>query len=109
MIWGENDYLNPLWQGKKLHKLIKNSKFITSFSSGLKIGLICLAVNFIIDQLMFSAGPMKMAFVDYLKDIGVTYLLIPIIPTGFGSSLEKKKLETISGSSLDEPPLVLWA
>ncbi|GEM_PF-6928994 len=28
LIWGENDYLNPLWQGKKLHQLIRNSKFI---------------------------------------------------------------------------------
>lgn len=28
IIWGESDHLNPLWQGKKLHKLIRNSKLI---------------------------------------------------------------------------------
>jgi len=28
IMWGEKDKLIPLWQGQKLHKLIKNSKFI---------------------------------------------------------------------------------
>ena len=69
----------------------RNLKSITNLSSGVKIGVIWLAVNFIIDQFMFSAGPMKMAFIDYMKDIGVTYLLIPVIPAGIGYALEKKK------------------
>jgi pimeloyl-ACP methyl ester carboxylesterase len=28
ILWGEKDGLTPLWQGEKLHKLIKNSKLI---------------------------------------------------------------------------------
>ena len=58
---------------------------------GFCLGLIFFAVNFLIDQAMFSWGPMKMNFLDYLKDIGVTYLLIPIIPLGFGFLLEKNR------------------
>lgn len=58
---------------------------------GFCLGLIFFAVNFLIDQLMFSWGPMKMSFLDYLKDIGVTYLLIIIIPTGVGYALEGRK------------------
>jgi hypothetical protein len=54
-----------------------------------RVALVWLAVNLLIDALAFSSGPMRMALVDYLKDIGVTYLLIPIIPIGFGYALEK--------------------
>ena len=68
----------------------RNLKSITNLSSGVRIGVIWLAVNFIIDQLMFSAGPMKMAFIDYMKDIGITYLLIPIITAGIGYTRENR-------------------
>ena len=47
---------------------------------GLWLGLIWFGINLALDQLMFSWGPMKMSFTDYFSDIGVTYLLIPIIP-----------------------------
>ncbi len=57
---------------------------------GFCLGLIWLAVNIIIDLFMFSGGPMKMTLADYIKDIGVTYLLIPIIPIGIGLALERK-------------------
>jgi len=33
---------------------------------------------------MFTRGPMPMSFINYLKDIGFTYLLIPVITVGFG-------------------------
>jgi hypothetical protein len=56
-----------------------------------RVGLVWLAVNLLIDALAFSSGPMRMSFIDYLKDIGVTYLIIPIIPIGFGYALEKSK------------------
>ncbi len=50
----------------------------------LKVGLIWFALSIGIDLLMFMWGPMKMGFVDYMYDIGITYLLIPIIAVGFG-------------------------
>lgn len=49
---------------------------------GALLGVVFLIVSVVIDLLMFSWGPMKMAFADYLKDIGVTYLMIPIITYG---------------------------
>jgi len=57
---------------------------------GLCLGLIWLAVNLGIDALMFSWGPMQMSLIDYLKDIGVTYLLIPVIPVGCGYILKQR-------------------
>ena len=54
---------------------------------GLKLGLIWFGISFIIDLFMFSAGPMKMSFGDYLADIGIVYLMIPIITIGFAGSL----------------------
>lgn len=57
---------------------------------GIFLGIVFLAVSIVIDLLMFSKGPMAMPFVDYLKDIGFTYLLIPVITTGMGYLLDKK-------------------
>jgi hypothetical protein len=51
---------------------------------GLLLGLLWLAMCILIDQPLFMAGPMKMSFVDYLKDIGLTYVMIPFITTGHG-------------------------
>jgi hypothetical protein len=33
---------------------------------------------------MFSWGPMKMTIIDYLKDIGITYIMIPVISLFMG-------------------------
>lgn len=57
---------------------------------GIFLGIVFLAVSIVIDLLMFSKGPMAMPFVDYLKDIGFAYLLIPVITTGMGYLLDKK-------------------
>ncbi len=51
---------------------------------GLLLGLLWLAMCIAIDQPMFMIGPMKMSFVEYLKDIGLTYVMIPFITTGHG-------------------------
>ena len=49
-----------------------------------RLGVLWLAISIAIDLLMFSWGPMKMTLIDYFKDIGFTYLAIPVITTGFG-------------------------
>lgn len=54
------------------------------------IGIIWLVISLLIDLLIFMWGPMKMSIADYMKDIGVTYLMIPIITTGLGKVLEMK-------------------
>jgi hypothetical protein len=53
-----------------------------SLVRGATVGLIWAAANWILDGLMFSGGPMKMTLGQYVSDIGVAYLMIPIITTG---------------------------
>ncbi len=61
------------------------------YKEAVKLGVLWLAISVIIDLLMFSRGPMAMSMAEYVSDIGVTYLMIPIIAGGFGCLLEKKK------------------
>src|SRR3990172_988432 len=55
---------------------------------GIWLGLIWFVLNLSLDQLMFSWGPMKMSLLEYLSDLWVTYLMIPIIPIGMGILLK---------------------
>jgi len=58
---------------------------------GAMLGVLWLAISIAIDLAMFMQGPMSMPFVDYVKDIGLTYLVIPAITVGFGYALESRK------------------
>lgn len=52
---------------------------------GLLLGLVWFATNVLIDlPLMLAPSPMQMTLGDYVGDIGLTYVLIPIITTGIG-------------------------
>jgi hypothetical protein len=52
---------------------------------GLSLGLLWMAVSMVIDApLMLLGGPMKMTAGEYLADIGVTYLLMPVVTVGLG-------------------------
>ena len=52
---------------------------------GLLLGLVWLATNVAIDlPLMLMPSPMQMTLGEYLGDIGLTYLMFPIITTGIG-------------------------
>jgi hypothetical protein len=62
---------------------------INFLKEGIYLGIIWLIINIGIDMLMFSWGPMKMSFIDYIKDIGLTYILIPVITIGMGFSEER--------------------
>jgi len=44
-----------------------------------------------LDLLLFMKGQMKMTFVNYIKDIGLKYSIIPIVTLGFGILLETKE------------------
>ena len=46
------------------------------------LGVIWLSINLLLDFPLFSSGPMRMSLVDYIADIGLTYLLIPAITLG---------------------------
>ena len=57
---------------------------------GWQSGVIWIIISLIIDQFFFNWGPMKMSIADYIKDIGLTYLLIPMIPIAMGFMLKKR-------------------
>jgi hypothetical protein len=58
---------------------------------GLLLGLLWLLVSIVLDLLMFMWGPMQMSFAAYLMDIGVTYLIYPVITVGVGYLLEQRQ------------------
>ena len=52
---------------------------------GLLLGTVWLVVNVLIDlPLMLSPSPMQMTLSEYVSDIGLTYLLIPVVTVGIG-------------------------
>lgn len=57
---------------------------------GILLGVIWFVISLVIDLLMFSSGPMKMSFADYMMDIGLTYLIIPTVTIGFGYLMMKR-------------------
>ncbi|WP_455284011.1 hypothetical protein [[Eubacterium] cellulosolvens] len=58
---------------------------------GVVLGLLWFVISIGLDLLMFMPeGPMRMTLVDYMKDIGLTYLIIPTISVGFGFLAGKK-------------------
>lgn len=58
---------------------------------GLVIGIVWPGISIFIDLFMFSWGPMAMSFLDYIKDIGLGYMVYPIVTTGLGYLQEKRK------------------
>jgi hypothetical protein len=63
--------------------------------AGLIAGVVWLVMNVLLDQLLFSWGPMQMTLIDYMYDIGLTYLLIPVITTGAGYLMDAVKASTV--------------
>jgi ABC-type tungstate transport system substrate-binding protein len=64
---------------------------------GILLGVIWLAISLVLDLIMFMPQtPMHMSIIDYGKDIGLTYVLIPAITIGFGYQLQKSQQKTSS-------------
>jgi hypothetical protein len=62
-----------------------------SLKEGVLIGIIWFIMSIAIDLLLFlPASPMHMSFIDYMMDIGLTYLIILIIPVGIGALLQQR-------------------
>ncbi len=53
-------------------------------AQGARIGITWAVANWLLDGLMFSSGPMKMSLDQYVMDIGVAYIAIPVITVGLG-------------------------
>jgi hypothetical protein len=54
--------------------------------NGIRIGVTWMMANWLLDGLMFSAGPMRMSFHQYLNEIAGAYLMIPIITVGLATA-----------------------
>ena len=58
---------------------------------GILIGVIWFLMSVIIDLFLFlPPSPMQMSITGYFTDIGITYLIIPIITIGMGYLTGKK-------------------
>jgi hypothetical protein len=58
-----------------------------SIRDGVLLGVLWLVISTGIDApLMLLGGPMRMTIGQYVADIGVTYLMIPIITTGIATA-----------------------
>jgi hypothetical protein len=72
-----------------------DSKFI---SEGIVLGILWLVISLAIDLALFMPEtPMQMSLVDYIKDIGLIYLMIPVITIGFGYILSKRDKKINAG------------
>jgi len=62
-----------------------------SLKEGVIAGVLWFVLSLVIDLMLFlPASPMQMSFSDYMMDIGLTYLIILIIPIGIGVLISKK-------------------
>lgn len=55
----------------------------------LTVGFVWAFVNVMIDLPLFLYGPMKMPVINYFTDIGLTYLMIPLILSAFADRKKK--------------------
>ena len=51
---------------------------------GVMLGLVWLAINLLIDLPMMFGGPLEMTLAEYFADVGLTYLIIPVITLSTG-------------------------
>ncbi len=55
---------------------------------GLILGITWWLISLLIDApLMLLGGPMQMSLGEYFSDIGLTYMMIPVITTGIGAAI----------------------
>jgi uncharacterized membrane protein YpjA len=69
-------------------------------AQGARIGITWAAANWFLDGLMFSSGPMKMSLNQYVMDIGIAYLAIPVMTVGLGAAARMAAKERSSISNM---------
>ncbi len=58
-----------------------NANFL---KEGILMGITWFLISILLDLSLFMWGPMQMSFVNYIMDIGTTYIIIPVVTIGFG-------------------------
>jgi len=71
---------------------IKKDSYLTPLK-GLELGLIFFIISIVLDLFMFMEGPMKMSFSEYMLDIGLTYLIYPILGIFYGIIFNSGEVE----------------
>lgn len=70
---------------------LKNPE-INLIKDGVMMGVIWFVICIAIDLVMFlPPSPIQMTLTNYMMDIGITYLMIPVITIGMGFMAEKSK------------------
>ena len=62
-----------------------------NLKEGIFLGIVWVIINLAFDFLFFIVGPARMTVIDYIKDIGISYISIPIITIGFCFSKKEKE------------------
>jgi EamA domain-containing membrane protein RarD len=62
-----------------------------NLKEGIFLGLIFLFISWFFDFVFFIWGPIKMPLTSYVKEIGIGYLIYPIITISYGYLLGYKK------------------
>jgi EamA domain-containing membrane protein RarD len=62
-----------------------------NLKEGIFLGILFLAISLSFDYFVFIWGPIKMSAGSYIKEIGISYLVYPIIVIGYGYLLGLKK------------------
>lgn len=70
--------ISAAWLGKHYFADLRRR----SLREAVWIGCLWAAINLALDFPMFSYGPMRMSAIEYLSDIGVTYLVYPAYLVG---------------------------
>ena len=60
--------------------------FRVSIGEGLALGILWLAISVLIDLPLMLSPPIRMPAVEYAADIGLTYLMMPIITAGLAAA-----------------------
>lgn len=69
-----------------------NSNYV---KNGLIAGIVWYLINILVDLFMFMpASPMQMIFLDYMMDIGLTYVIIPTVAVGMAYMAQNKAIQT---------------
>jgi hypothetical protein len=58
-------------------------------AAGLTAGIVWMAIAIVIDLPLFLSPFIAMSTGEYIADIGVTYLVIPIIAAGIGAAMTR--------------------
>jgi len=62
----------------------------TTTGDGVALGVLWWVVCVLIDLPLFSAGPMQMPLAQYMADIGLTYVAIPVVTAGLAYAMASR-------------------